>query len=345
MRYYLAVVVLALSGWAHAHPVSQPDAARLFGVSDIVCSGTVIATKGTRPPEETVNRQTLRYMVATVVVRDLYKGNLPKDQPILIEFSGAMPLWDNPASWVEPGENALLFLKRKDGGTFAFADHQLGAIRFTSVPVETEADGLSRFEAAMASILVSGNAHELEDAALLLLTLDRVSPVTISKIIPAAASLEQERALYVIAVLIKCDTPQGLEQLKRYLAQNRKHEDQATAVQVEAMVAIMGELASVSDAHYLKDVEDLSFADDLGIRTGTIQAMRNMNTKAAAPTLVKHLDDPDNNIRYSALMALAMLFDKRGEYVPGWPEFNQKPDYYAALWKAWAQQAGIGPTE
>ena len=60
---------------------------------------------------------------------------------------------------------------------------------------------------------------------------------------------------------------------------------------------------------------------------------------------VKHLDDPDKNIRYSALMALAMMYGKTVPQIPNWQEFDQTPDCYTGLWKAWAQQTGITTTQ
>jgi hypothetical protein len=78
---------------------------------------------------------------------------------------------------------------------------------------------------------------------------------------------------------------------------------------------------------------------------GAVQPLRNMETRAAAPVFVKHLDDPDKNIRYSALMALAMMYGKTVPQIPNWQEFDQTPDCYTGLWKAWAQQTGITTTQ
>ena len=338
MHYYLVVVLLALSGWAHAYPLGQPNSIELFKTSDIVCSGTVTAIKEIRPAEEDTTGHSVRYLLATVLVNDLYKRNLPGDQTISVEFTTKTPV-DGPNARLSPGEHALLFLKEKEDRTFIFADKQFGAIRFSSVPVELGSDGLAKFGAAMTSVFVNGETTDREYAADLLLSLDRLATSSIAKISPAATAVDPILAQYAIALLIKWDTPQGLERLKRYIARNRI--DTREGSTTLAMMAVTGELCSVRDGRYLKNIEELSFADDFEVRMGAVQALRNMETRAAAPVFVKHLDDPDKNIRYSALMALAMMYGKTVPQVPNWREFDQTPDYYTGLWKAWAQQTGI----
>ena len=338
MRYYQAVVILALSVWAHAYPLGQPNSTELFKTSDIVCSGTVTATREIRSAEEDTTGHTVRYLLATIFIDDLYKGNLPGDRTVSVGFTTKTPV-DGPGAGLSPGEHALLFLKEKEDRTFVFADKEFGAIRFSSVPIEPESDGLAKFEAAMASVFVTGGTTDRECAADLLLSLDRLAPATIGKISPAATAADPTLAQFAISLLIKWDTPQGLEQLKRYIAQNRI--DTREVSTTFAMMAVTGELSSVRDGRYLKNIEELSFADDVEVRMGAVQALRNMETRAAAPAFVKHLDDPDKNIRYSALMALAMMYGKTVPQVPNWREFDQTPDYYTGLWKAWAQQTGI----
>ena len=338
MRYYVAAVLLALSGRTHAYPIGQPNSIELFKTSDIICSGTVTAIKEIRPAEEDTTGHSVRYLLATVLVNDLYKRNLPGDQTISVEFTTKTPV-DGPDARLSPGEHALLFLKEKEDRTFVFADKQFGAIRFSSVPVELGSDGLAKFGAAMTSVFVNGETTDREYAADLLLSLDRLATSSIAKISPAATAVDPILAQYAIALLIKWDTPQGLERLKRYIARNRI--DTREGSTTLAMMAVTGELCSVRDGRYLKNIEELSFADDFEVRMGAVQALRNMETRAAAPVFVKHLDDPDKNIRYSALMALAMMYGKTVPQVPNWREFEQTPDYYTGLWKAWAQQTGI----
>jgi hypothetical protein len=338
MRYHMAVIILALSGWAHAYPLGQPDTTKLFKASDIVFSGTVTTIKEMRPAGEDTTGHRVWYLLATIRIDDLYKGNLSGDRIISVEFTTKTPV-DSPGAGLSPGEHALLFLKEKDDRTFVFADKQFGAVRFSSVPAEPGSDGLAKFEAAMTSVFVNGETTDREYAADLLLSLDRLAPSCIAKITPAAMAADPTLAQYAIALLIKRDNAQGLEQLKRYIAQNRI--DTTEVSTTSARMAVSGELSSVRDGRYLKDVEELSFADNIEIRMGAVQALRNMETRAAAPAFVKHLDDPDKNIRYSALMALAIMYGKTVPQVPNWPEFDQRPDYYTGLWKAWAQQTGI----
>jgi HEAT repeat protein len=338
MRYCLAIAILVLSGWAHAHPLQRPSTILLFEKSDIVCSGVVTGVKESRPAEQEPTGFTVRHLLATVVTRDVYKGYLSAGQPILVEFTTKTPI-DRPWPQLAPGENALLFLNHEEGATYVYADDQLGAMRFSSLPVEPGTDGMAKFEAVMASLFVNGQAQDRADSAMFLLTMPTLTSSTIAKISPAAKSDDPALAQWGIALAIKWDTSQGLEELKRYLAQKRiDTKDWST---MEPMTAIMGELSSVGDPRYLSGVEGLIFADDRLIRMGAGQALRNMKTKAAAPALLKLLDDPDKDIQYSAEMALAELFDKGGEYATTWPEFSKRPEYYAGLWKAWALQTGI----
>ncbi len=335
MRCYLTIVILALSSLAHAYPLAQPNAIELFKKSDIVCSGIITTTKEIGPAEQDLTGRTVRYLLATVLIRDLYKGELSGDQSIFIEFTAKTPV-DSPSAGLAPDENALLFLKHKDGGTFVFADNQLGAMRFRSVPVEPGTDGLAKFEAAMASVLLSANQREVEYPALLLLTLDRLSPSTISTVSPAATSPDPEKASYVIAILIKWDTPQGLKQLEQFVALHGKDTNPPLGIG-----AVLGELSMIKNRQYLRTMEELSFSEMTLVRVGAMEAIRNMKMRDAAAVLVKHLSDSDSETRYLAVISLAETFDKSGEYGPGMDLFDKNPDYYVGLWKAWAQQTGI----
>ena len=69
-----------------------------------------------------------------------------------------------------------------------------------------------------------------------------------------------------------------------------------------------------------------------------------MKVPQAAATLAQRLDDTDRDIQFQAVLALAEIYHKTGEYAPTTPLFDLNPQRYTDLWKTWLQESGTNAT-
>jgi len=71
-----------------------------------------------------------------------------------------------------------------------------------------------------------------------------------------------------------------------------------------------------------------------------IYGLRNLHNPKSVPVLIKALDDPDLLTEYEALITLAEITHKGGDYGPGLGPFRTNPEKYIGLWKEWWETEG-----
>lgn len=71
-----------------------------------------------------------------------------------------------------------------------------------------------------------------------------------------------------------------------------------------------------------------------------IYGLRNLHNPTSVPVLIKALDDPDLLTEYEALITLAEITHKGGDYGPGLGPFRTNPKKYIGLWKEWWETEG-----
>ncbi len=330
-RLAAAVWMLASLPSINASILTEPDTAAMYTRSDVVCSGTVIsigAVTLTSSTSELAQGSTFR-KVATVQPIQCYKGAVNTDQPIEVDFAASNP---NPQAALVVGERAIMFLQEGQGGAYVFAEPSGSVFSFGSIPPSAQQGGLDRLQDSLAAALTNGPKEDQLRAAMLLLGLDSVNPVVAKAIASAGASSDPEIKMPVIAVLIKNGSNAGNELLTSYLKTNIAIDSEPSGIS-----QVMSVLGQVSDSRYVIKMQQLSSASLPEIRLGAVEALRNMRSSVAIPNLIARLDDSDGDIRYVALISLAEIVDKTGEYAPSMELYNKRPDYYLTLWKTWAK--------
>lgn len=76
------------------------------------------------------------------------------------------------------------------------------------------------------------------------------------------------------------------------------------------------------------------------IRFAAIEAIREFRAPRTMPFLVELLDSPDVDVRYDALITLAEISGKGGDFEPLDAQFKANPAKYTALWKQWWRDDG-----
>ena len=337
---YRSLVSLMLCTALYADIVPIPGThlvAPVFEKSDVVCSCLVLSADVTSeenlnpPPKQVV----LRHMRAVVEVKDSFKANnvQPGDR-VAVQYDVEEPSTRGSLPSIVKSETALLFLRRTESGNYVFADPYLGATHFNALPPSPDGVGLTKLQSALVKVIRQNDRNDQIRALRLLEGLNAFRPDTVSALNSLTNSPDPEIALSSIAVLLKTKTPESVEILRRYL------ETYSGDARPVALLSIGSELGQVRDAGALSAVEALSGSKYLSIKFGAIDALRTMRSPSSAPVLIQRLDDSNNDIRYFALITLAEIFGKSGDYAPLMRQFHENPEKHVALWKDWWSQTG-----
>ena len=218
--------------------------------------------------------------------------------------------------------------------SYVFADPFLAAIPFDEIPRQSGELGLRKLQAALAGVLRSPNPEDQLRAMELLQGFDELSSDTTTALSSLSRSPYPEVALSAFAALLKGEGPKSsttqiLARLNVYLNSYGGGPNSA------ALINIGSELRQVTDQVSLPSLEALAVSRFVVIRRGAMQALRAMKNPSAAATLVVGLDDPDDYVRYLAVISLAETFGKYEDYAPSMYLFDRNPGFYVGMWKSW----------
>lgn len=85
----------------------------------------------------------------------------------------------------------------------------------------------------------------------------------------------------------------------------------------------------------LLDLESLASSGDPRLSLPALQGIRKISSPDATAFLVSELDNSSLMMEYTALITLAEIYKKGGDYGPGMAIFEQNPKHYVQLWKKW----------
>jgi len=336
MRRFLAIFgILALSQLLLADIVPTPGTqpvSPIFDKADVVCNCMVELLRVVdEQKQERQGRPLLwQHVVATVRINDLYKTTASIGTTVQVEYDHEVPSTRASLPALAEGETALLFLKATEGSRYGFADPFLGATRFASIPLDHGSLGLLKLQSALTAVLRQGTHDDQIRAMRLLQGMDKFGTDTLKQLTFLSASSDPDVALSAIAALLKTRSPDSVERLVNYL-----NTYSGNARQPFALITIGTELGQVSDSNALPALEALTSSKYLSLRFGAVDAIRRIQDPRSSPVLVQRLDDPDSNIRYVAVITLAEIFGKTGDYAPTMNLFDGNPGFYTSLWKSW----------
>jgi hypothetical protein len=302
----------------------------IFDEADLVCSGRIESVSVVRPKTGEPDGSEGSLVRATAIVLDVYKSALEPSPPIVFQYPEG-PMSEDPG--VHVGDVVLLFLS---GNTSAYelADPFIGLTPFKRLPRVPGAPNLEKLQSALALSLEQGNRDDQINAMRLLEGFDRLDPTSLSAVSGLSSSSDPAIAFGALAVLLKNKTPDGVVKFSGYLETYRG--DQPPI----GLISAAAELSLVADARVLPDIERLSSSRFISVQMAAMEAIRRIASDKSAATLVSRLDDPDGHVRYLAVITLAELFGKSGDYGPSAELFDEKPSYYTALWKKWWEDEG-----
>ncbi len=303
----------------------------IFDKADVVCSLRVELAKIVRLQGGGTDGALQDFVRVTGTILDVYKSDLTPPGSLVFQFPED-PM-SNGATGFREGDVVLLFLTRGDS-VYDLADPFIGVIYFSRLDRVPGNPDIDKLESALALALRRGNRDDQINAMRLLEGFDQLSPTTLSTVSGLSSSSDPAIAFAALAVLLKTRTPDSVAKFLSYL-QNYK-EDQPPI----GLISAADELGLVTDVGALPEIELLSNNRFISVQMAAMDAIRRIASRTSAPTLMRRLDDPNRNVQYSALITLAELFGKSGDYGPSAELFDKRPAYYTALWKKWWQEDG-----
>lgn len=339
-RFSCLVVALAMSKMLLADLVPAPGSQRVkpvFEASDVVCSGRVDSLRVLEEKEVQNGNGTLplKRVLASVYVQDVYKANESLPSSIVVSFDEQVSGVTHMMPILEQDERAILFLKHSsEDSTYVFTDRFLGVTGFSSIPTGEGGSGLTRLESTLAEIVSENDRDDKINALQLLEGMENLQPGTLAQVATLSASPDPELAFDALAILIKAGAPGSIEKLVDYL---KSYQGNGALF---GLSNIGGDLDQIRNREDLPALEALTFSRLLVIRLGSMEAIRNIRDASSAPTLIRQLNDSDSTIRYIAVISLAEIFNKHGDYSPSMPEFRTRPDFYTNEWQGWWAQEG-----
>jgi hypothetical protein len=233
------------------------------------------------------------------------------------------------------GETALLFLSKRGTDTYEFADDFIGATQFSSLPIEEADLGPLKLQHVLSVVAMSSASPDQLQALRLLLGFNLITDETLSIVTPLTQSRSPDIALTALGVLLRTKSIDSVQKLQRYL------ESYTSEGQPSALFVVGPELREVTNPEALPALEALSASKFRSVRSGAMDAIRKIRSPKSVPFLVAKLDDPDSNVQYVALIALAEILGKyEDDFAPSMYLFDKRPGYYKGLWKKWWQEEG-----
>lgn len=332
--HLLLLIALALPRLVVADVGPIPGTIRvkpIFDKADLVCNGRIESiVRGSGGGSEGVVGSKDFYKVK-VEVQDIYKKEPGLTGQIEIEYPHDPAVTD---SGLRVGQTVLLFLIDNGSGAYELADRFLGLTMLDSLPIVSDEDGLGKLQSSLAGILENPDHDDQITALRLLQGFESLDDSTLATADKLASSNDPEVAFTALAVLLNTKTPQSVRKLKDFVG------EYTGKVEPIALVSVGTELSNISNLKALPDLEALTNCRFVSIRYGAMAALRNIGSRESVPMLIQHLDDSNSNIQYSAVITLAEILDKRGDYGPNMEMFDKDPEKYIALWKQWWTDEG-----
>ena len=327
-----------------------------FATADLVCRGSVISAITTS--QVGIHDDNGKLKPVDYLVRFssdwCYKGE-PQTREITINILKRSPMQGNP---FHTGEYLLTFLNGS-GPDYTFSNIDESFVRSWPIdpPPDPGAKGLSQLEADILQVVGGGDIARSKQAFEILLQFEQLSPRVESFLRRFKTSSNDELRILsleaqVLAVgtttdasvsskpLVKMDTPAFVRRraaIRDFAAALRGRGDSKARIS-EGIGRILADDTGVDDLEILEEIVTTSPVANL--RLYAMLGIRRLAERQTLSFLVSQLDATDTMMQFQAIMALAEITGKGGEYGPGMDLFDKDPGKYSSIWKKWWREVG-----
>jgi len=327
-------------GPSRAATMGAINADWLFDSAQTVVLGSVLSINetGREPLPDPHGGEAIVQSVAFTVQR-CYKPATPCASGI--NFSERWTMMRPPAQ-ITIGHGAIIFLQESNS-SLTLPDFRFAwSVPWISVALDEKAAvGLSGKELLQADLSTGLNSSDPEarlDAMHYLGSFQRQWPGVATALWPVAQSDSTPlvERLSALSTLMGTPRPEYVALIEKLAETESGEIAQHPREAYNVGVAFM----HVKDQRSLPDLIAIAQGPVETWHFGAVHAMRNLHNPKSIPTLVKALDDPDRSTQYQALITLAEITHKGGDYGPGLGLFDPDPGKYIDLWKRWWESEG-----
>jgi hypothetical protein len=344
MQWYSVPLLMCLGSSAFAFPVPLPgteDIPNLMAVSELVCKGEVVEAPTPTFVPSSAGMAALT-MTANVRADRCFKGT-PNGTLIPVLFDGFVSAVD-PSFVLRKGDYRLFFLKPQNG-KYAVVDVWFGALSVSSElgTAPENIDGMylleldlkgglrdSNAERVLDSIRMLGNMKHLHSTSELWQLLDRSDLLVKAYVWQALLRLKDYSVLPAVSEFFDSQPEPPHELLMP--------RDRLFEMQFE----LANEIGVIRDPTRLPFLETFAVTGrGYDLRMNALQALRAIGSPHSAAALLKELDDSNSDNAFSAMQGLLSLAGGGAtSWVPTWKQFDEAPQFYAALCREWWHTEG-----
>jgi hypothetical protein len=233
----------------------------------------------------------------------------------------------------------LGFFKRSEAGLLTPDTVGELNLQFPQLPARSSqaGDGLKRLEEDALSLAKGPDTEQSRDGLEFLLKFRHLDPSLIAALVELGRSPDPDTRLLSIEALLKIkEVPDRRGLLHRFATLLATQADPDVFPGMSEIDSIIEE-SSIEDFGALKELVKCRYPT---IRYLAMDAIRKLRAPRTMSFLVAQLDSPDRNVRYDALITLAEITDKGGDFGPTMATFEKDPAEYVNRWKQWWTEEG-----
>lgn len=317
-----------------AHVVPIQNIFYLTKQAHVVCKGKVLNTRDRGILEQEIDGEKANITRVTIIfqIDKIFKGKVKSN---IIEIE-AFTSCDVPFINLNKEGYFLVFLDGPINDVYKFTDQYVGSMPITSKAiVDTNAtDPLDLLELELLASL------QEDDRKLMMIAIEQLGNlkhVRSTKPLKDLLQLpDQEITGAVYNSIIKLNDYSILKEAIKYIEQPTTDQH----IQVK-QAKIARSICFIRDQQTIPILNEQLILSKVGfLREYISRALRAMKNPSSVPYFIAALDDPAQEVRYQALMGLAEIEDKNGEWAPGIENFTSNGIPAVKLWKHWWQSEG-----
>lgn len=325
----LLLIISLCTPLANAIPIVIVTLPNLTRDADLIVVSTIISVRQEGTISITVRgiETPARRMVATLNVHRVIKGSV--NGPSL-SFEFVMP--NLPAGYVEiaPMQVGMFFLRATMPQRYALLNPYYPFLTaYLDAPI-TEGNALDRVTTEIAFSLTAPQTSAEERRRIIILLSRVETSVATAALERAVTVLDRELRLMVAGVLLS----------RNNLLLIRLAEDALMHpppdVNRDILRGLAGGVSGVRDAQAISFLTRLLSSPDVHTRRGASSALRHTGTDAVIEPLTRALDDSDREVRYNAVLGLAIATEQY-EWGASVDLFEREEQRYLNYWREWAR--------
>lgn len=329
-RFLLYALMLLPHTSLLAVPVPILDLPALTRDSNLIVVGTTMSVRDIGVITLSWQGQEIpaRRKLAELRISRILKGH-PASSMVTFQFVETVPF--SGFADIRVGEFGMFFLKPDSSNGLTVTNPYYPSV--VSAPDASVTTGIDfeRVVTEVSYVLVSAQTS-FDSKVRAVAALERVNTPAVTKALRlAAGSTNENLRLEAVTTLLNKNDISKLETAERALLQTPVGADRYLINRLASA------LERIKDPEAIPALVRLLSARYARARRSAAAAIRNIGTDAAIEPLTKALYDNDQEVRYHAVMGLAMLTGQ-DTWGPSIDRFNKEEQRYLAYWRKWAKE-------